>query len=276
MLYSFLVNILIVGSEGRVGSRLFRDFSKHKFNLMFTSHHLQTKDSIFLDLNEPNFKNIPSGPGTAIICAGITRLQTINDNLAHSYFINVCQTLKLTNSLIQKNWKIVYLSSDAVFQMETYGLDSVSVLYKNYTLQKYIVESTLLSEFTNQIKIVRLSKVLFENLELFRGAESSNKNLLRKNHFVSPTSIAHVVLSLKEILKSDNCLSFICGDRYTSYYDFLYELKQECNLQLPEYKGYYANEDEVFRFVDLDSLKGIKVYPESRSDLMSFITSNSN
>ena len=276
MIYSFFVNVLIVGGNGKIGERLYKEFSKNDFKLMRTSHYTKFTDSIYLDLNQPSFENIPKGPGTAIICIGISNIQKINDHLAYSYFINVTQTIKLINTLIRKGWRVVYLSSDVVFQMGVLGLNSVSTFYKNYTLQKYMVESTLSLDFGDQIKIVRLSKVVFENLGLIREIEFSHRNLLRKNHFVSPTSIDHVLLSLKRILESNSNLSLVCGAKYTSYFDFVRNLDNDCNIALPKYTGYYANNDEVFQFVNIDALDGVDIYAEPRSELLSFITCNSD
>lgn len=264
---------LILGGSGRLGSGIKAFFRNLDKEVLVSVRRVETAElnAFEFDIEKENFESLPLGPGLAFVCIGITSISEINNNLSRSYFINVCQTLKLINALIEKKWQVVYFSSDVVNQNDASGVTGIPDFYKNYFLQKSIIESNLNNVNFDQAIVVRLSKIIFENLQDLKNIFNPKIKVLRDNHFVSFVSLPFICSSILKIAESNNKFNYICGNKYYSYYQLAKELELHGILPKYHYTPITAETSQVFKDINFNQLEGIKLYKETKESLFAYI-----
>lgn len=240
------MQILVIGKDGKLGKQLFKHFEQSDIRVIGTTRKA-LEAQIHLDLNVGDFSQLPDGPGVAFICAGVTNLSEINSRVTDAYFINVYQTSRLIKFLLRKRWKVVYFSSDAVYQIPDF--DSVySGVYFDYALQKLSVEKAIKDNIN--VKIVRLSKIMFDDLEVISNFTKSQNISVRSNHYVSFVSISYVLDQIDFVLKSSKRLFSLRGESYFSYAEFLSQLQIRKIYSFSEMRVIRADPEDVFHHVD--------------------------
>ena len=184
-----------------------------------------------MDIKDNNFDKIGDLKNIkyAILCHGITNINTCKSDNQLSYFINVFQTIKLLSFLKQLGITPIYLSTNMVYDGKTMfpteKTKPAPIL--EYGKQKLIVENFIEKNFQKYL-ICRLTKVF--------GVEINDQtictswfNKLINNQKISATDnvvIAPIyVLDLVQILLSlidNNCsgIFHISGQQYLSVYKF--------------------------------------------------------
>lgn len=267
------MKFLVLGGNGRLGSAILHLLNLSEHEILASFKTVLEPRNLKFDLEKDDFHSLPVGPGVAFICIGISNTHQINNDLSHSYFINVTQTLKLIQSLTDKNWRCIYFSSDVVGQSVLTNDSSPSNFYQHYFLQKFIVESNILEISSEKIQIVRLSKIVFNDLQSVSSILKNTKSRLRDNHFVSFVSFPFIYKSLHQIINSNHRLNFICGSEYFSYYHWAQLFKSQGFLD-SEYQPYSASTESVFKKIEISGLKDVKIYSENIGYLFEFIKAN--
>ena len=187
---------LIVGGNSLVGSGIYKYLKNNNKNVKFTTRKKTlSKNAIYFDLKNP--KKLKIKNSKVFFCAAITSIPFCEENPKDSEKINVINTLKTIKNLLKNNCKIIYFSSQAVFdgyKKNCTELDKPNPTC-NYGKQKLLVERELIK--LKNIIIIRPTKILSIN----DGLLCNWKKLLIQNKkinvfddlYISPISIDFVI-----------------------------------------------------------------------------------
>jgi len=173
------MKVLVIGASGLVGSHCLRYLKEKNIEVIGTYRNHQTANTFFFDpslencfdfLNEIAFK-----PDTIIHCGALTNVDYCEDNQAESYDLTVKSTEKIVFYCNKNKIKLVYLSTDYVFDglsgpyLETENTNPINVYGKHKMEAEKIVQ-----KFGNYI-IARITNVY--------GEEDRSKNFIA--HLIS-------------------------------------------------------------------------------------------
>ncbi len=178
------VGILIVGASGFIGSELLKQAKQKGFcveGTYFNSFFEKTANMQKLDLSLDEChlqltKKIMEKPEKiAVFCSAISSIDYCIQNRTLSFKVNVENTLKLMNYLSQLGFKILFISSDYVFNgiHGFYSESDKTDPINEYGRQKEVVEKFLLPSLKSAL-VLRISKIF--------SAFHHNKNLFSQWH----------------------------------------------------------------------------------------------
>lgn len=176
---------LIVGGDSKIGNALY-----HAVGDFYTTRR-KDGSGYFLDLEDPNTAKLPKTE-IAIICAAITNKEKCEKEKDKAFRINCANTLTVCNKLQEQDTRIIFLSSDAVFDNSHYG-------YTKTCMEKALDHT--------KSTIIRLSKVITKDCQLFKDwYEKLNKDIPIRgyyNVYTAPIYIDYVVDSIIKIAESE-------------------------------------------------------------------------
>src|SRR5437868_5137012 len=111
-------SLLLVGADSEIGAATARHLTACGASVIATTRRPEhvAADRPFLDLSAPlDDWRPPAGIGAACIFAAVARLQACEADPAGSAFINVSQTLGLTERLLAEGAAVLFLSTNQVF-----------------------------------------------------------------------------------------------------------------------------------------------------------------
>lgn len=201
------MSLLVIGADSMIGKALLDSSLRARQPAIGSTRRPNETGSakIFVDLADPSsFDNIAAPGDTAIICAGVTKLDACRAEPAQTAKINVTGILALAERLLKKEAHLIYLSTDKVFDgsvpfpMEAEPPRPAT----EYGRQRALVEREL-KNLSGAVAIVRLNKVLGPVNGLF---DSWRFMLLRgeKIHpfsdlFIAPIPLWFVVGALEKL-----------------------------------------------------------------------------
>ncbi len=162
------MNLLIVGASGFIGSHIFCHARDCGINVTGTRFSASKQNLIAFDLSKDSIGTVlPGGflsaetPACAVICSAITKIDLCAKDKEHSYNFNVRHTIRLIDELAKKSVKIVFLSSDAVYEGDIgyYSENDPPTPANEYGRQKWEVEKYLLLHHPDSL-IFRLSVIV--------------------------------------------------------------------------------------------------------------------
>lgn len=231
--------ILIVGGDSLIGKNLAISLKNKNLPFYVTTRKKETlyKNHIDFDLSSSSSCwKIPKPVKSAIICAGITRLDACEKNAASSYHINVEKSVEYFEELNRRGIYIVYLSTNQVFngRKPCPTIDTPSSPVSVYGSQKAEVERYLISN-VKKFLILRLTKVLHPGFRIFDGWVRSLKNNEPispfSNMFISPLYIEQVSDVLIKILIENRLTGILqlSGNKDLSYAQIAYYIAKKLN-----------------------------------------------
>jgi len=188
----------------------------------------------YFDLNQEF--SIPDGPGEVLIFS-FSKLNNFRETeIDTSYQLNVVRTIELLEVLNSKNWRISYISSDAVDNYQ--HARNYPNLIHIYGHQKMILENFITANYSTS-KIIRVSKVFDKGsptLMNWLKQLNSNKQInVYCNYFFSPITNSFLAAAVLNIFFVDDIKFFrITGKDYLSYSDF-FQLLEVRNPFLLDY-----------------------------------------
>lgn len=222
---------LVVGADGFIGAGLSAFLDGIGASVTRTSRRKERVNSkcIFLDLaDEETFDVVESGNyACAFLCSGITAIALCEAEPERTYRINVTNTLNLAKRLSAAGTKIIFLSSNTVFDGET-AWPEESAEYSpciEYGRQKAAVERELMSSGEVAVAIVRLSKVLTPasgmTAEFFGKLAAGEPCRAFDDLRMSPVSLEYVTNALMVVASSKlSGIFHLSGFEEMSYADF--------------------------------------------------------
>lgn len=221
------MNILIIGATGYIGGMLYKKCKVQGYNVVGTCYSkINGNDFISYEIGE-NIDKLELSMlekrqnKVAVICAGQSNISFCKSSRDEAYRINVVNTIKLIKQLKERKYKIIFCSTDNVYDGEKgyyTEQDKINPL-NEYGKMKAEVEEYLLKECPDAC-ILRLSKVV--------GVVESNKDMFCewrdkalkgeaiyciKDNIFSPVYIDDVVNCILKIIKRKlNGIYNVCGD----------------------------------------------------------------
>lgn len=217
---------LVIGMDGFIGQSLYKKLQRHSCNVFGTVQNKKLDDAnqFVLDLST-NISDwfFPHHFSTVYLCAAISSLEICRNEPEKTRYINVENTINLAKKFGRQGAKVVFLSSNLVFDGEIPFVDPEcqSSPKTEYGRQKAETERELISLNINYC-IVRLTKVIGPYMPLFKNwckALDQDEVIHPFNDMVfSPIPLDYVLDSLISIpeLNTEGILQ-ISGDRDISY-----------------------------------------------------------
>lgn len=235
---------LVVGSTGLIGQSLMQALLRSFWPVWGTVRSATDSSDrlLALDLSrdvpgsgdeEKRLAEAARSLGTAFLCAAISRFEECAKNPDLSFRVNVSNTLKLAEFLLDRGVTVVYLSSNAVFDGNSAYCDEEAPHspVTEYGRQKAAAEAGLRvlaaegEKPSRTVIIVRLTKVLSARLPLVAnwiGSLEARKTVEAFDDLIfAPTSLrftTEALLRLSSIHRPG--VYHISGDRDVSYCDF--------------------------------------------------------
>jgi dTDP-4-dehydrorhamnose reductase len=172
------MKILIIGASGLVGGNCMRYFSDQAGStIVGTYYSFQAPGTVFYDTLNPdnpdNFDVLAFDPGAIVHCGALTHVDYCEDNVDESYMKTVRSTQNVTDLCKKTGAKMVYISSDYVFDGESgpYGENAAVNPLSVYGEHKLEAEGLVLKEIPGSI-IIRITNVY--------GDEIRKKNFIAR------------------------------------------------------------------------------------------------
>jgi dTDP-4-dehydrorhamnose reductase len=228
---------LVVGADGLVGARLVAILEKVGAGVTGTTRRQVAaggKNLLFLDLADTDTKPFQSsGYSVAFLCAAITSIAACENDPAGTQQINVINTIAIAKRLLAAGTRIVFLSSNTVFD-GTSGWPDEDTAYSptcEYGRQKVAAERQLLSLSSPEtpVAILRLSKVLTPRsgmvAEFLRHFAAGESCPAFEDLSLCPISLDYTIEALLAVARSGlSGIFHLSGQEETNYANFARQL----------------------------------------------------
>ena len=229
--------ILIIGSDGEVGSYIFNKFKESSFGIYGTSRRNQNSSLIKFDLLDKVLPFDLSQYDVCIICAGINNIDICEKKSDLAYSVNVLSTIRLIEECKKKNIFLIYFSSVSIFDGKNsfYDVEDNPSPFTKYGLYKLEVEKFIQKEYSNMSAILRLTKVISENTPIIKkwllDYKSKRSIIAYRDKYISPISLSDIFIGLNIIIKRKYCgIYHLGGSKELSFYEFALKYFKENNL----------------------------------------------
>lgn len=190
----------ILGSTGYIGSYLYKRLRSDGYNVVGTSRRAVDDELIYYDIQSSSIDKLlekadKKESKVAIVCIAESNINRCYENYEEAYDINVVKTKKLINQLLEKGFRVIYFSSDNVFDGESgdYTEDSQTHPINKYGMMKVEMEQYIM-KYMPQICIFRIPKVV----SIYREKQNVFTEWLEQMQ-------AHNIRCIK-----GNIISFVC------------------------------------------------------------------
>lgn len=191
---------LVLGATGYIGSYLYHNLFDNCFHVIGTSRKERDDKLLFYDIQNGSIENLlrqldDKEDKTAIICIAESNIDRCYEYYSRAYDVNVIKTKMLIQKLSEKGFRIIYFSSDNVFDGRTgnYTEESLTCPINKYGTMKAEMERYILDN-VSEACVLRISKVV---------------SALRKRQNVF-TEWENQVIEGKICCIRGNRLSFVC------------------------------------------------------------------
>jgi len=224
----------IVGASGNVGEEFYNLLKRKNKNPLGTYFSKKIPGLVKFDICNKNFSMF-NGCGAVVILSGTTNIDECRRHKDEAYEINVAGTIALIRYLSDKKIKMIFISSDQVFdgKMGNYNEEDEPNPINLYGEFKLDVERFMAKHFDDYL-ILRLSKIYSRNSSWGIYAETLGK--LKKgekvkaayNMVCNPTEVGFVCEAIYKAIKADlKSLYHIADSKVMSRYDFAISIANE-------------------------------------------------
>lgn len=233
---------LVIGSDGLLGRQIFSHLSDAGKSVWGTSRRERSADShvIHLDLAEPSPNlALPAKVHCAFVCAGVTSMEACEVDPVRTRHVNVVNTLRIAEQLLERGSSIQFLSSNAVFDGASAFPDErmPACPTTEYGRQKAEVEARLLEWDRGRgfVGVSRLSKVVAPTVPVMRrfleGFREGKPVKAFCDLALSPISVDYAVASLLAVARVGRGGIFhFSGERELTYAEFARALANRLGL----------------------------------------------
>ncbi len=164
---TLLMQYVVFGATGYIGAYIFQRMVEEGFDVIGTSRRESCigDNLILYDILNDNLDNIMSEISytdrIAIVCIAESNIDRCSVNYIDAYKVNVIRTKELIHELSMEGFRIIFFSSDQVFdgKFGNYTEESERHPINKYGVMKSEMESYLLSNEPN-VCILRIPKVV--------------------------------------------------------------------------------------------------------------------
>ncbi|HTO17058.1 MAG TPA: SDR family oxidoreductase [Edaphocola sp.] len=171
------MKILIVGASGLVGGNCLKHFIEEGHQVIGTHMSYATNHTVFFNTLKPNIKSnfdVKSfQPDVIVHCGALTHVDYCEEHIKESYEKTVKSTKNIIKLAKEYNSKLVYLSTDYVFDGKKgpYRENAPTHPINIYGKHKLMAEKAVLKELTNSL-VLRITNVY--------GEEERGKNFVSR------------------------------------------------------------------------------------------------
>ena len=221
--------VLIVGVNSQIGNALKNYLTTKNITVFGTTRQKEhtNPNTYYFDLEKPNLEIFTNKFSSVVVCASTNNIAECEKEPQKHRIINVTNTIKLIEHLVQNNSFVIYLSSTTVFNGQKSFCE-----YNDKTCPRTLfgkfkteVEEYLTTKLGHKSCILRLTKVITKNTPFIKhweneaNAGKSIKTLT--NMFFSPVDIENVVNSIELLItQKQNGIYQLGGSEEMSYTDY--------------------------------------------------------
>jgi|TARA_B100001971_G_C18235562_1_gene566900 dTDP-4-dehydrorhamnose reductase len=221
------MKILVVGADGFVGGYLFKAIGK-RFPTDGTSLDGGKFEKLDLSQFDDTYKKLEEiSPDVICLAAGITNLDYIEEHKQETDKINVLGTKNVVDYCLKNNRKLIFFSSDSVFDGEKGPYSEDDKINPNCEYGKQKVEAEKAIKKLDDFVIIRTSSVYGWNKNNFNfvsrliaSLEDGKSFKAPDDQFYTPTHIVDLAkATLHTIKEKINGIYNVAGPDFLSRYD---------------------------------------------------------
>lgn len=224
--------VLIVGSDGQIGSALLEHLKTKKFKVDGTSRKQKVaQDKLFFDMAEPKLNIKLHDYDCVILCAAMTSINECEQNVNLCEKINLLNTITLIEQCVSSKVFVVFLSSIAVFDGKKpfYKYTDPTNPITKYGSCKAAVEDYILKQPANAACVLRLTKVITPQtpfIQSWRDNAAVGQEIKAfSNCLLSPLGIGDVIASIELLIEQKVSGVFQLGiNEEISFYQYAREI----------------------------------------------------
>ena len=234
------MKILVVGGSGLVGGNCLKHFREQGFEVLGTHCNFPGTETVYFDAcdldNTANFDFDKSGfhPEVIINCAALTNVDYCEKNENISYARTVTSAMNVLKLALKFNSKLVYISTDYVFDglNGPYTEDSLPNPIGVYGKHKYQAEQ-IASDGTQNHLIVRVTNVYGDEIQgknfisrLINNTLSNPEIKLPIDQFATPINAFDIARALAKLVADDKTGTYHLGSTdYFNRYQLAFKVK---------------------------------------------------
>ena len=239
-----MIKTAIIGASGFIGSHLIKKYKSKYPDCIGTSFSSDVTNLLKFDLRNPNIKPLDlerTGHKAVIITSYKSNISYCENEPRKAYEVNVEGILQLIKNLSQTSLKIIFLSSEYVFDgnQGKYSDDHPGVPNTVYGKHKKIIEDEI-KNLTDNFLVLRLSKMYGltkgDKTILDEAANLLNQKkevLAASDQYFNPTFIDDLVKAIIDI-QEKNLKGYInvCAPETWSRFEMHTQLAQIMNKNI--------------------------------------------
>ena len=230
--------VLVDGGDSLIGSNLVEHFRIQGTSVGFTSRRPHHKSPACIPLELGKAVSLPYIPEVAILCAGVTDFRSCAEEPDATRRINVHAVLELAATLHLGGAHILYLSSNAVCEIEKDSVQSHSLppITTELGAQKHDAERGILA-LGERATVVRATKVVSSRVPMFEGwltcLGQHTKIFPWSDKYFCPISLRFIAFWLAELaLRHVSGVFHLSGEKLVSYSEFGIQLAASMSAEL--------------------------------------------
>lgn len=158
---------VVFGANGYIGSYIFEQLKRDRVNVLGTARHESCLDDqvVIYDILKDTLDHLTlkmsDDDKVAIVCIAESNIDRCLENYNNAYRVNVVRTKELMRELSLKGFRVIFFSSDQVFdgKQGNYTEESERHPLNKYGMMKSEIEDYLLAN-EPEVCILRLPKVV--------------------------------------------------------------------------------------------------------------------
>ena len=210
------MKIVVIGASGLVGSNCLKYFTEQNLSVIGTYFSYQTSNTKYYDTinleNLANFDIVSFAPDCIVHCGALTNVDYCEAHEDESYSQNVTSTLNLINICKKTKAKLVFISTDYVFDGQSGPYRETDLLnpVNQYGFHKKMAEEAVQLQLADAL-ILRITNVYGDEKRnknfIARLIETHKNNLelhlnLPSDQYASPVNASDIAKSLYLLLKN--------------------------------------------------------------------------
>ena len=234
-----MIKTAVIGASGYIGRHLLDKYREQFPQCVGTSYSDRVPHLIPFDIREPDFEfscDLEStGHEAAVIASAIPNISYCENQPVDAYEVNVAGTLKLLMNLSETSLRIIFLSTDYVFDGVQGNFDDNHRTNPstNYGKHKETIERAI-TELTDNFLVIRLSKIYGlrkgDNTILDEAASLLHNNAQvfgASDQYFCPTYIGDIVQAIIDV-QEENLAGIIniCSPEIWSRFEMYTKLAQ--------------------------------------------------
>lgn len=227
------MKLLLIGASGVLGSRLYNDTIKKKWNVLGTYCSHGYEGLFYLDLRDRkstektfNFFN----PEVVVLAGGITDVDLCESRPRLAEEVNIRGTLNLLKRTKERNAKLVFLSTDYIFDGENgpYKEDDKPAPINVYGRTKLEAEGAIKGILKDYL-IVRTAQLYGRDfhgknstVKIIRNMQNNKKVYAADDFYCTPTYVGSLSKSIVELVEKDKAdVYHLSGTDFINRYEYV-------------------------------------------------------